>query len=380
MSTERKRIIGSPRRVVVKVGSATLSDGAGLHRRTVARLAEEIASLHAGRRRVVLVSSGAIAVGLTPLGLRRRPRDVVTLQAAAAAGQVRLMERWARAFARHDLQVAQVLLTHEDVGDRKRYLNARHTLGRLLKAGLVPVVNENDTVGTEELRVGDNDQLAALCVGLVGADLLVLLSDVDGVHDGDPRHSQDAERISLLELDDPRFAQLRQGSGGKAHATALGTGGMRTKLQAARMAAELGVPAVIAAGRTPGILGGILQGEDLGTLVPPRPSRLAGRKGWLAHATRPRGRLVVDGGAKRAITTGGKSLLPAGVTSVEGSFAEGDVVELAGPDGEVFAQGLATYGAEAVRQIQGQKTSEIARLLGYQTLEVVVHRDELVLL
>ncbi len=303
MSSPRKRDIASPRRVVIKVGSAVLADGQGLHRRTVARLAEEIATLCAARRRVVLVSSGAIAVGLSPLGLSRRPRDVVTLQAAAAAGQVRLMDRWARAFARHEFSVAQVLLTHEDVADRRRYLNARHTLGRLLKAGLVPIVNENDTVGVEEIRVGDNDQLAALCVGLVGADLLVLLSDVDGVHDGDPRRKEDARRISRLELDDPLFDRLQKETGA---ASAVGTGGMRTKLSAARMAAELGVPAVIAAGRSPGVLGQIVRGEDVGTLVPARAERLVGRKGWLAHASKPRGRILVDAGAQKAITTGGK--------------------------------------------------------------------------
>ena len=308
----------------------------------------------------MLVSSGAIAVGLSPLGLTRRPRDVVTLQAAAAAGQVRLMDRWARAFARHEMTVAQVLLTHEDVADRRRYLNARHTLGRLLKAGLVPIVNENDTVGVEEIRVGDNDQLAALCVGLVGADLLVLLSDVDGVHDTDPRQKEDARRISRLELDDPHFARLQKNSGSRS---TVGTGGMGTKLQAARMAAELGVPAVIAAGRSPGVLGQSLRGEDVGTLGPARTQRLTGRKAWLAHASRPRGRITVDAGAQRAITTGGKSLLPSGVTGVEGVFAEGDAIEIVGPTEKVFAQGLAVYGADAVRKIQGHKTSEITRLL-----------------
>ncbi|RMG18635.1 MAG: glutamate 5-kinase, partial [Deltaproteobacteria bacterium] len=224
----------------MKVGSAVLHDpNHGLHRNTLRALAQEVAALMARRRRVILVSSGAIAVGMPALGLKRRPRDVVTLQAAAAAGQARLMERWAGAFARHGLQVAQVLLTHDDVADRRRYLNARHTLGRLLKAGVVPIVNENDTVSVEEIRVGDNDQLAALCVGLAGADLLVLLSDVAGVYDGDPRTHHDAARLSVLPTTDPRFASLRAEGQTKG---ALGTGGMQTKLEAARRAAELGVP------------------------------------------------------------------------------------------------------------------------------------------
>lgn len=368
---ERERL-AKAKRVVVKIGSGVLTRDGRFHGRTLSRLAREIAASREGGRTVVVVSSGAIALGVEALGLPRRPRDIAGLQSAAAVGQARLVDRWSRAFARHGVTVAQVLLTHADLHARTRYLNARHTLGRLLLQGVVPVVNENDSVAVEEIRVGDNDLLAGLVTGVAGADLLVLLTDIDGVYDADPTVHKGARRFDVIDPTDPavRAAARKSRSG-------VGTGGMTTKLQAAAMAAELGVPSVIASGRRTGALARILEGAPEGTLVRPGAARLTGRKAWLAHATRPRGRIVVDAGARRALVSAGKSLLPSGVRSVDGRFDEGDPVAVADESGEVFAIGLTGYGADALRRIAGRRTSEIAGILGYRTLDEVIHRDDL---
>ena len=370
---ERERLAHA-KRLVVKIGSGVLTRDGRFHGRTLSRLAREIAASRADGRTVVVVSSGAIALGVEALGLPRRPRDIAGLQSAAAVGQARLVDRWSRAFARHGVTVAQVLLTHADLHARTRYLNARHTLGRLLLQGVVPVVNENDSVAVEEIRVGDNDLLAGLVTGLVGADLLVLLTDIDGVYTGDPRVDREARRLPVIDPADPavRAAARRTRS-------AVGTGGMATKVRAAAMAADLGVPAVIAGGRRRGVLARVLAGEDEGTLVRAGPARLTGRKGWLAHATRPKGRVVVDAGARRALEERHSSLLPSGVRAVEGRFDEGDPVAVADEAGAVFAVGLTSYGADALRRIAGRRTSEIAGILGFRTLDEVIHRDDLVL-
>jgi glutamate 5-kinase len=360
---------------VIKVGSGVLTREGQFHGRTLSRLAREIAALVDAGRQVVLVSSGAVALGVDAMGLKARPRDIPGLQAAAAVGQARLMDRWSRAFAHHGRQVAQVLLTHADVDDRRRYLNARHTLLRLLAEGVVPIINENDSVSVEEIRLGDNDLLAGLVVGLCGAEALILLTDIDGLYDDDPRRNPAATRLDEVRADDPRLAHFA----GKSR-SGVGTGGMVTKVRSARMAGELGVGAVIGSGRRTGVLGRIATGEIEGTAIASgQARRLTGRKSWLVHATRPKGRLVVDAGARRALMENGRSLLPSGVQAVEGRFGEGDPVEITDDSGAVFALGLVVYDAEAVRKIAGKRTTEIEAILGYRTLDEVVHRDDLAL-
>ena len=372
-SGDRARVAAA-RRVVVKIGSGVLTREGRFAGDVLSRLARELAEARAAGRQLVVVSSGAIALGVDVLGLPRRPRDIAGLQAAAAVGQARLVDRWSRAFARHGALAAQVLLTHADLHARTRYLAARHTLGRLLLQGAIPVINENDSVAVEEIRVGDNDLLAGLVTGLVGADLLVLLTDIDGVYTGDPRVDPDARRLGAIDPADPAVL-----AAARRTRTAVGTGGMATKVRAAAMAADLGVPAVIAGGRRRGVLARVLAGDDEGTLVRAGAARLTGRKGWLAHATRPRGRVVVDAGARRALEEHHSSLLPSGVRAVEGRFDEGDPVTVVDEAGAVFAVGLTSYGAEALRRIAGRRTWEIAGILGFRTLDEVIHRDDLVL-
>ena len=367
---------GDARRVVVKIGSGVLADQGVFRGSVLERLAEEIGALWGQGIEVVVVSSGAVALGVQALKLAGRPRDMASKQAAAAVGQARLANRWSRAFADQERLVGQVLLTHADLHSRTRYLTARHTLQRLLAQGVVPIINENDSVAVEEIKLGDNDLLAALVTGLVGADLLVLLTDIDGLYDADPRSVPEARRLLEVEAGDPRLKGWARGSG-----TAVGTGGMATKVRAAAMAAQLGVPSVIAPGGAPGALAALLRGEEIGTLVRPgEGAPLSPRKSWLAHATRPKGRVVVDEGARRALTREGRSLLPSGVVAVEGRFEEGEPVEVAGPDGAVFAVGLAAYGAGDVARLAGRRTSEIAEILGASGLDEIIHRDDLVLM
>lgn len=364
----------SVRRLVVKVGSGLIATpGTGLEPERIAALAAEIAGV-AGSAEVVVVSSGAIAAGAARLGLRRRPRSIPEKQAAAAAGQAALMWHYEQAFAAHGLRVAQVLLTQEDISHRPRYLNARNTLLTLLAHRLLPIVNENDTVAVEEIKVGDNDNLSALVAHLVDADLLVLLSDTDGLYTGDPRRDPAARRIDVVEAITPemeRLAGLTEGP--------LGTGGMLTKLEAAQKATAAGVAMVVADGRAPGVLRAVLAGEPVGTYFRPRADRLAARKRWIAFASPPQGLLHVDAGAHRALVAGGKSLLPSGVVKVEGEFSAGDAVGLVDPEGREFARGVVSYDAREVALLRGAKTAEIERILGYRVLDEIIHRDNLVL-
>jgi glutamate 5-kinase len=362
--------------VVVKVGSGLIaSPGAGLDGALIASLADELSGLVAERREVALVSSGAIASGMARLGLIRRPRSIPEKQAAAAVGQSALMWHYEQAFARHGLKVAQVLLTQEDISHRSRYLNARNTLLELLRFRVLPIVNENDTVAVEEIKVGDNDNLSALVAHLIDADLLVLLTDVDGLCTGDPRRDPDARRIETVETMTDELRQMAWESGGE-----LSVGGMLTKLEAAQKATASGVPMVIASGREPGILRRLLKGEPLGTYFPAKGDRLAARKRWIAFAVPPQGRLTVDAGARRALTERGRSLLPSGVVKVEGEFESGEVVALALPDDREFARGLVNYDAAELRRIQGAKTADIEQILGYKNFDEVIHRDNLVIL
>ena len=353
-------------RVVVKVGSSSLTTAAvGLDRDRLDALVDALAEAHALGDTPVLVSSGAIAAGLAPLGLTARPRDLGTLQAAAAVGQTALVDAYATSFARHGITVGQVLLTAEDVMRRAHYRNARTTLDRLLDLGVVPVVNENDTVATEEIRFGDNDKLASLVAHLVDADRLLLLSDIDAVYDRPP-DLPGAQQVSEVHGDQDLAGVLTRGGG-----SGLGSGGMASKIEAARLAASSGVPAIIGAATD---VAALLAGDpSRGTRFFATGARESSRRRWLAHASVPRGRLVLDAGAVGAVRDRGASLLPAGIVSVEGTFEAGDPVELVGPDAIPVARGLVAYDAAELPALLGVSTRE-------NGLREVVHRDDLVLL
>ena len=369
------------RTLVIKIGSAVLlRDGVHPDRPAFCGIVQELANLASQGFRIVVVSSGAVATGLQKMKLDRRPRgeDIPTLQALAALGQARLMQSYESEFGLYGLQVAQILLTRDDFNDRTRYINARRALGAVHAFAAIPIVNENDTVATEEIRFGDNDQLAAMVAAMVSAELLVLLSDVDGLYTADPHTDKAATRIRTERA---FAADLDPMVGGANEGKGVGTGGMRTKLLAARLAASVAIPTVIAPGKHPGVLRQILDGGDIGTRLCPEPGieRLAARKAWIGTGLTPRGRITCDQGAVEAIVARGKSLLPSGIIAVEGNFGEGDPVELVDGNGRGFAQGLSCYGADAVRIIMGHQSTEITSLLGYRLLDAVVHRDELVL-
>ncbi|WP_030485294.1 glutamate 5-kinase [Nocardioides aequoreus] len=365
--------VRTAQRVVVKVGSSSLTTAAGgIDPARVAGLVDDLAGVRERGADLVLVSSGAIAAGLAPLRFRTRPRDLARQQAAASVGQGLLVHRYTEEFARHDLVTGQVLLTADDVTRRSHYRNAQRTFDKLLELGAVPIVNENDTVATTEIRFGDNDRLAALVAHLVHADLLVLLSDVDALYDappGQPGASPVAEVADVRRLTGVRIG--RTGTAG------IGTGGMETKIDAARIASGAGVPVVLTDMKR---AGAALRGDEVGTLFHPTGRRRPSRLLWLAHATDPRGRLVIDAGAVRAVTERRASLLPAGITEVVGGFSAGEPVELAGPDGVVVARGLVNYDAEELPGLLGRSTRDLARELGAAYEREVVHRDDLVVL
>ena len=369
-----RRQLGRLRRLVVKVGTSLIAaPGTGADPERIATLAAEVASVCEGRE-VVLVSSGAIATGMARLALPVRPRSMPEKQAAAAVGQSALMWHYEAAFKRHGVAVGQVLLTAQDIADRARYLNARNTLLALLRFGVLPIVNENDTVAVEEIKVGDNDNLSALVASLIDADLLVLLTDVEGLYTSDPASDPDARVIETVDaVTDAITGLVYDGVGAGA------VGGMATKLQAAQKAAASGVPMIIASGRKQGVLARVLKGETVGTYFAPKADRLGARKRWIAFAVTPQGRLTVDAGARQALTQHGKSLLPSGVLDVEGDFAAGEVVALVG-DGREFARGLVNFDAGELRRIRGAKTRDIATRLGYKSFDEVIHRDNLVIL
>ncbi|QKW06440.1 glutamate 5-kinase [Streptomyces sp. NA04227] len=369
-----RELVARAHRVVVKVGSSSLTTASGgLDADRVDALVDVLAKTRSGgEREMVLVSSGAIAAGLAPLGLRRRPRDLARQQAAASVGQGLLVARYTASFARYGVRVGQVLLTTDDTSRRAHHRNASRTLDKLLAMGALPVVNENDTVATDEIRFGDNDRLAALVAHLVRADLLVLLSDIDGVYDGDPAlpaSARIAEVKSPADLDGVEI-----GSAGKA---GVGTGGMVTKVEAARIAAAAGIPVVLTSAVH---AADALAGRDTGTYFHATGRRSADRLLWLQHASTPRGALLLDEGAVRAVVEGRKSLLPAGIAAVEGDFAAGDPVELRDPAGRAVARGLVSFDAREIPQLIGRSTRDLARELGPAYEREVVHRDDLVLL
>ena len=362
--------------LVVKVGSSLVTaQGRGADREAIARWAAQIARLHALGRRVILVSSGAIVEGMQRLGWTRRPQSMHQLQAAAAVGQMGLVQCYESCFREHGLHTAQVLLTHADLADRQRYLNARSTLRALLELGVIAVINENDTVVTDEIKFGDNDTLAALVTNLVEADALVILTDQAGLFDADPRKNPQAKIVEEAEANDSRLEDLAGGVGSE-----LARGGMLTKVQAARRAARSGAHTVIASGAEPDVLVRLAQGERVGTLLTARTVPLAARKQWLADHLSVTGQLALDAGAAKALARDGKSLLPVGVVSVSGEFQRGEVVACLDADGREIARGLVNYSAEETRRIMRRPSAEIEKILGYMDEPELIHRDNLVLL
>jgi glutamate 5-kinase len=368
--------IQEARTLVVKVGSSLVTnEGRGLDADAIARWAAQIAQLTALGKRTILVSSGAIAEGMQRLGWSRRPHAMHELQAAAAVGQMGLVQCYESCFRRHGLRTAQVLLTHADMADRQRYLNARSTLRTLLGLGVIPVINENDTVVTDEIKLGDNDTLGAMVTNLVEADALVILTDQAGLYDADPRRHPQAKLVGRAQAGDPALEAMAGGTG-----SALAKGGMLTKILAARRAARSGAHTVIASGREPEVLVRLAQGEAIGTLLTAGTVPLAARKAWLADHLTVGGRLTLDAGAAKALQRSGKSLLPIGVIDVAGNFQRGEIVACIGPEGQEVARGLVNYSAEETRLILRRPSSEIEAILGYVDEPELIHRDNLVLL
>jgi glutamate 5-kinase len=363
------------RRIVVKIGSALLTrDGQGLNSDGIHDWAAQIAHLRARGLELVLVSSGAVAAGMQRLGRSARPRALHELQAMAAVGQMNLVQVYESAFQRHGLHTAQVLLTHDDLTDRRRYLNSRTTLRTLLGFGVIPVINENDTVATEEIRFGDNDTLAALVANLIEADLLLILTDQRGLYDRDPRQDPDAKLLAEGKAGDPQLLSMAGGSG------ALGRGGMRSKLLAAEKAARSGASTVIASGREANVIARVLDGEPVGTYLQAAQGRVAARKQWLAGQLRATGKLRLDAGAVKVIREGGKSLLPVGVQAIEGAFTRGEIVSCLDPEGHEVARGLVNYSSEEAGRIIGKASDKIESILGYIDEPELIHRDNMVVL
>lgn len=371
--SERERM-QKARRTVIKIGSALLTEnGRGVNSAAIADWATQMAALRQRGMELVLVTSGSVAVGMQRMNRSQRPHALHELQALAAIGQMGLVQTYESAFQKHGLHTAQVLLTHDDLTNRRRYLNARSTLRTLLSLGVIPVVNENDTVATEEIRFGDNDTLAAQVANLIEADVLVILTDQHGLYDRDPREHADARLVSHGQAGDARLTAMAGGSG------ALGRGGMRTKLLAAEKAARSGAATAIASGREQAVLGRLFAGEALGTFLEPASGRLAARKQWLAGHVRVSGKLVLDTGAVKALKETGRSLLPVGVRSVEGHFSRGEVVACVDEAGLEVARGLVNYGTDDATRILGLSSDRIEAVLGYVDEPELIHRDNMVL-
>ncbi len=368
--------IASARRIVVKVGSSLVTnDGRGLDAAAIALWAQQIAALRAMGKEVVLVSSGAIAEGVQRLGWARRPHAIHELQAAAAVGQMGLVQVYESCFRRHGLETAQVLLTHDDLADRKRYLNARSTLVTLLALKVIPIINENDTVVTDEIKFGDNDTLGALVANLIEADVLIILTDQEGLFTADPRRDPAATLVGTAAAGDATLEAMAGGAG-----STLGKGGMITKILAAKRAAKSGAHTVIASGREPDVLTRLAAGEGVGTHLIAATPLVSARKAWLSDHLQVRGSVTLDDGASRALQSGGKSLLPVGVTAVSGEFERGEVVAIRAADGHEIARGLVNYTASETRLIMRKASGEIEAVLGFVNEPELIHRDNLALL
>ena len=363
------------KRVVIKIGSRVLaSAGSGLNSRRIKRIAKEIGELHKRGFEIVIVSSGAVVAGMNELGLTKRPREIPLKQAAAAIGQSKLIQMYERMFREYDIKVAQILLTRDDIADRRRFLNSRNTLLTLLSYKVLPVINENDTVAVDEIKFGDNDLLSGLVTNVVDADLLIIMSDIDGLFTANPSLHKDAVLIPVVKEIDRNIEEIAGGS-----ATIEGTGGMTSKVETAKRVSEYGIPTVIMNGNVSGLLNRLFTGFEVGTLFLPKESRLTSRKHWIAHALPSSGRLVLDNGARDALLKRGKSLLPSGITGVAGEFEAGDAVSCEDEGGKVFAKGLTNYNSRELVRIKGKKTSEIMEILGYKDYDEVIHRDNLVI-
>ena len=369
----RTILLAHVRRVVIKIGSGVISGETGLDLARIEGICQDIVALRQRGYEIVVVSSGAVAAGKGDLGITGRPQTIPLKQAAAAIGQSRLMRTYKDAMRPQGVTVAQVLLTRDDLANRRRYLNARNTLMTLLEFGVVPIINENDTVVVDEIRFGDNDNLSAMVTNLVEAQLLVILSDVDGLYDSDPRQNPQARLITEVERISDEIEAMAGDEGGP-----LGTGGMATKIKAAKRATLFGAGTAIINGRTPHNLCYLFDGHELGTYFLPVRDPIASRKHWIAFTKKPRGKLLLDEGARAAIIDGGKSLLPSGIRSIDGEFDRGDAVRLCTLDGKEFAKGVTNYSSPELLRIIGRKTSEIETILGYKYGDEIVHRDNLV--
>ena len=369
-------VIGQAQRVIVKVGSSLVTnEGRGLDHSAIAKWADQIAHLRRMGKQVVLVSSGAVAEGMLRLGFERRPVAIHEMQACAAVGQMGLAQIYETSFRAHDLRTAQVLLTHADLADRERYLNARSTLFTLLELGVVPVINENDTVVTDEIKFGDNDTLGALVANLIEADALIILTDQRGLYTSDPRKNTDATFVHEAKAGDPALEAMAGGAG-----SGIGSGGMLTKILAARRAASSGAHTVIAWGREDQVLVRLAEGEAIGTQLTAQTARLTARKQWMADHLKTAGQVTLDAGAVQKLLEEGKSLLPIGVTEVGGDFGRGDVITCIDTNGKAIARGMSNYASTEVKRIMRKPSSEIAEILGYVEEVELIHRDNLVLL
>ncbi|NIP37972.1 MAG: glutamate 5-kinase [Candidatus Dadabacteria bacterium] len=373
---ERKEYLDKVSRVVIKIGSSVLTRENGeLNEEIFDLLAAQVSPIKSSGLEVIIVSSGAIASGMKKLSIDKKPEDIVMKQALAACGQSTLMGIYENSFSKHSQITAQVLLTHAGISDRKRFITARKTIMKLLRMGIIPVINENDVVANEEIMVGDNDNLAALVTSLIEGDLLILLTNIDGLYSGDPEQNKDAKLISLIKEVNGDIEKYAGKTRGKTT-----TGGMVTKIEAVKNAAAFGVPTIIANGKDPSNISAIFDGKDVGTFFLPAMEKLSERKHWIAFAHKPLGTIFIDDGAARAIKEAGKSLLPSGITSVEGDFDIGELVVCVDSSGNEIARGLTAYGAGDIKKLAGQKTSNIEKILGYKYSDEIIHRDDLVLL
>lgn len=362
-------------RLVVKIGSNIIASKGGLDEQRMKAIADSVSDVCSMGHEIVVVSSGAIAAGLGKLGMKKRPIDIRLKQAVAAVGQSSLMWAFEKVFGENGRKVAQILLTRDVFTDRVRYINSKNTIVSLLGLGVIPIINENDTVAVDEIRFGDNDQLAALVASLVEAQRLVILSDVDGLYTADPRHDPAAKLISAVEEITPQMEKQAGGAG-----SAIGTGGMYSKLLAAKKATSAGIVVNIINGRKPGLIARLIEGHSHGTEFRPKSGRLSARKGWIAYGLKAKGRLIIDEGAREALRARGKSLLPSGVVAVYGKFEKGDPVYCLSEGGERVAKGLSNYSSSEIDKIRGKKTSEIEAALGYRYSDEIIHRDNLVLI
>ncbi|PKL51648.1 MAG: glutamate 5-kinase [Nitrospira bacterium HGW-Nitrospira-1] len=364
------------KRFVIKIGSNILShELMGLDTDIIRSLAKNISKISSMGYEVVIVSSGAVAAGMKKLGLKSKPGDIILKQAAAAIGQSTLMWAYEKAFAEYEHKIAQILLTGEDFSDRKKYINSKNTIITLLSYGIIPVINENDTVTTEEIKFGDNDNLAALVAILIEAERLVILSDVDGLYEENPKVNSKTRLIPYVEEITSDIENIAGGTG-----SAVGTGGMYSKILAAKKAVSHGIAVSITNGRKPELLISILEGKERGTFFKPCKEKISHRKGWLAYSSRPKGAITIDAGAVKAITGMGKSLLPTGIINIEGNFEVGDSVNCLNADGKRVAKGLINYSSSDMKKIMRKKTSEIEKILGYKYSDEAIHRDNMVIL